>query len=106
MRTPIISLYLAGLCGSIASATEGASNKPMRLADPTIAVFDGVYYAYGTMGAEPNKAHRGFPVYTSTDLENWSGPAGASSGLALKQGDAYGDTGFWAPQVFRSVSPK
>lgn len=72
----------------------------MRLADPTIVLFDGTYYAYGTMGGGPNRTQRGFPVYTSTDLTHWSGPAGAKEGLALKKGDAYGDTGFWAPQVF------
>lgn len=101
MRTPLTPLLLAGLCAPVWNSTAIASNAPMRLADPTIAKFDETYYAYGTMGGGPNQTLRGFPVYTSTDLEKWSGPMGASQGLALTKGDAFGDTGFWAPQVFR-----
>lgn len=70
------------------------------LADPTIFEHDGTYYLYGTKN-NPNIKDEGFLVYTSTDLKNWNGPAGAHDGFAFKKGDGYGDTGFWAPQVFQ-----
>lgn len=69
------------------------------LADPTIFEHDGTYYLYGTKN-NPNIKDEGILVYTSTDLKNWNGPAGAHDGFAFKKGDGYGDTGFWAPQVF------
>lgn len=68
-------------------------STPLLLADPTIFTYEGKYYAYGTNGANANL---GIPVYTSDDLVNW-----ADKGFALKKGDAFGDHGFWAPQVFR-----
>lgn len=67
----------------------------VTLADPTIFFEDGTYYLYGT--SSPN----GILVYTSTDLENWQGPVGASHGHALLKGDSWGTQGFWAPQVFK-----
>lgn len=67
----------------------------VTLADPTIFLEDGVYYLYGTHSPD------GILVYTSTDLEHWQGPAGATDGHALKKGDAWGTHGFWAPQVFK-----
>lgn len=70
------------------------------LADPTIFAQNGTYYLYGTKG-DPNIPGEGFLVYTSTDLEIWSGPAGLHDGFAFKKGDGYGDTGFWAPQIFQ-----
>lgn len=85
---------------------ELAGANPL-LADPTIFYWDGVYYLYGTndmrfvqeqSGSTTIKA--GFFVYTSTDLVNWSNPAGATDGYALIEGDSYGTKGFWAPQVF------
>jgi xylan 1,4-beta-xylosidase len=70
--------------------------KPILLADPTVFYHEGVYYLYGT-GSNSNT---GFEVYTSNDLIKWEGPKGKNEGMALKKGDAYGDKGFWAPQVF------
>lgn len=67
----------------------------VTLADPTIFLEDGVYYLYGT------HSYDGILVYTSTDLEHWQGPAGATDGHALIKGDAWGTEGFWAPQVFK-----
>jgi len=77
-----------------------AQQKPVEgkliyLADPTIFFDNGTYYLYGTSGDE------GFLVYQSTDLKNWTGPAGNKNGYALKKGDAFGSKGFWAPQVFK-----
>jgi len=69
---------------------------PMKMADPTIFLYKGTYYLYGTGGDSNN----GFLVYTSTDLKKWEGPKGKNNGYALTKGDSYGTQGFWAPQVF------
>lgn len=76
-----------------------AQQKNALLADPTIFEHKGTYYLYGTKGDRDIKGE-GFLVYTSTDLKTWKGPQGAHDGFAFKKGDGYGDTGFWAPQVF------
>ena len=39
-------------------------------------------------------------MFTSDDLEHWEGPKGATDSFALKEGQAFGTKGFWAPQVF------
>lgn len=78
------------------SAHAAPEEKPLRQADPTVFFFDGTYYLYGT-----GHAGQGFQVYTSRDLQNWTGPRGKRGGFALRKGDAYGQDGFWAPQVFR-----
>jgi beta-xylosidase len=64
-------------------------------ADPTIFYDEGIYYLYGT------SSDKGFMVYQSKDLKSWSGPVGKKNGFALAKGDAFGDKGFWAPQVFK-----
>ncbi|MCR8668685.1 glycoside hydrolase family 43 protein [Aestuariibaculum sp. M13] len=70
------------------------------LADPTIFKNNGTYYLYGTsQGSLINKGN-GFLVYSSTDMQNWEGPIGNMNGFALKDSEAFGNTGFWAPQVF------
>lgn len=71
------------------------------LADPTIFYNDGTYYLYGTTTGNTPLNGEGFQVYTSTDQKNWKGPVGVQGGLALKKGDAYGTTGFWAPQILQ-----
>lgn len=89
MKKYILLFLFACVCISVQSQDKG-----IFLADPTIFYDKGVYYLYGTGSSQ------GFLVYTSTDLKEWKGPAGASDGLALKKGDAFGSKGFWAPQVF------
>lgn len=73
--------------------------QQIYLADPTIFESDGTYYLYGTKN-DPDIEGEGFLVYTSDDLVHWEGPAGATDGFALKKGDAFGNGGFWAPQIF------
>jgi len=73
------------------------NSLPMKMADPTIFLYKGTYYLYGTGG----DSNHGFLVYTSTDLKKWEGPKGKKNGYALTKGDCYGTQGFWAPQVFR-----
>lgn len=70
------------------------------LADPTIfRDDDGTYYLYGT-GRTPGHEGEGFEVYMSKDLKQWTGPVGKKDGWCLN-GEAWGTTGFWAPQVFK-----
>ena len=77
-----------------------SSVSSVLLADPTIFLWDGTYYLYGTTGDPKFGKDQGFLVYTSKNLRKWEGPNGIKDGLALKKGDAFGDKGFWAPQVF------
>lgn len=74
---------------------DAKAGDTILLADPTIFADKGVYYLYGTGSKE------GILVYQSTDLQNWTGPAGKHNGHALLRGDSYGTKGFWAPQVFK-----
>ena len=47
----------------------------IHIRDPFILPVDGVYYLYGSRGWETWLDHAsGLDVYTSRDLENWSGP--------------------------------
>lgn len=73
--------------------------QDITLADPTIFHHDDTYYLYGTSQGRLSEKGNGFMVYTSKDLKDWTGPVGATDGFALKQGDAFGTQGFWAPQV-------
>jgi xylan 1,4-beta-xylosidase len=76
-------------------ANAQTKSDTIQMADPTIFYEKGTYYLYGT------GSPRGFLVYTSTDMKNWSGPAGKREGHALLKGDTYGNGGFWAPQIFK-----
>lgn len=66
--------------------------NPIYQADPSIFYHEGTYYLYGT---NDNNADNGFLVYTSKDLNKWK-----ANGYALRKGEAFGDWGFWAPQVW------
>ena len=68
----------------------------IKLADPTVFLYQDTYYLYGTGG----NVDKGFLVYASPDMKTWKGPLGANDGYALIKGDSYGTRGFWAPQVF------
>ncbi len=69
------------------------SPASLTLADPTIFLWQGKYYAFGTFSAD------GILAYTSTDLIHWKAIE-SNNGFGLKKGDAFGTKGFWAPQVF------
>jgi beta-xylosidase len=56
-----------------------------------------LYYLYGTVEGNTEK---GFLVYISNDLKKWK-LSDVNKGYALKKGEAFGTSGFWAPQVFR-----
>lgn len=80
-----------------AQAAGGKAGSDILQADPTIFLHQNTYYLYGTSGHDANQ---GFVVYTSLDLKTWEGPKGNKEGYALRKGDAFGDKGFWAPQLF------
>lgn len=92
-----IKATLLIIAWSCIAAFQAFSGEPITLADPTIFFDNGTYYLYGT-GANSNE---GFQVYTSTDLQHWNGPTGATDGYVLKKGNSFGTWGFWAPQVFK-----
>lgn len=62
----------------------------VRLADPYILVYDGIYYAYGTTG------NRDFYTYVSSDLKYWE----KYETPVLDSEDSYGEKWFWAPEVY------
>lgn len=73
--------------------------EKIELADPTIFLYNNIYYLYGT-GGKGGDVDQGFLVYKSNDLRKWDGPSGTLQGFALKKGNVFGSSGFWAPQVF------
>lgn len=95
-RCSLMGLYLCGTMFFLPLLLF-ASAQEIFLADPTIFEHEGVYYVYGTDGSDPN---RGFRVYRSHDLTSWQGPIGVHDGFALIKEEVFGDTGFWAPQVW------
>lgn len=62
-----------------------------NIGDPQILLYENTYYCYATYHGGNTK---GFYVWTSTDLTNWSEPQ-----LAFRAIDAWGDGKFWAPEV-------
>lgn len=86
------ALIATGLVSGIKSA---AQQPAIFLADPTIFADNGKYYLYGT------GSNQGFIVYESTDLKTWSPPQDSTRRFALQRGQSFGDSGFWAPQVFK-----
>lgn len=59
--------------------------------DPYILKEDGTYYLYATTGST-----YGFKVSSSTDLVNWK-----SLGYCAEKGTVYGESKFWAPEVYK-----
>jgi hypothetical protein len=70
-------------------------------ADPTIFSENGKFYLTGTRPGSP----AGFVMLESTDLKAWTLSTTNDSGMILTKGDGvYGESGFWAPQIFRENS--
>jgi beta-xylosidase len=83
-------------CAGVSPTTTSKATANIYLADPTMFQQRGRFYLYGTVeGAAGN----GFQAYRSTDLKSWKLIAG-NNGFVLRKGDAFGASGFWAPQVF------
>lgn len=104
----VLAVLCCGLCAGHAKdggAERGAGadaksatvvSATLPLADPYILVHDGMYYLYGT------GVGNGFDVYLSKDLKLWE----RASDLALSHTDSYGETNFWAPEVYYVAKEK
>lgn len=88
-------LFFLLLCAFPGSLFATAPEDAVPLADPFILYEDGVYYAYGTRAAD------GIAVLVSEDLKRWYHPEGRADFLALDKADSYGESRFWAPEVYR-----
>src|ERR1044072_6050437 len=86
-----VAFVAVGLTSAIQSKAQQPS---IFLADPTIFADKGRYYLYGT------SSNKGFLVYESADLKTWKQPEDSARQFALKRGETFGSSGFWAPQVF------
>ena len=100
----LISLFTAFSSNpaSLPSGYETSDDRAAReqepylfFGDPHVLLDGDTYYSYGT-----RSSGEGIKVYTSQDLKTWSGPAGARDGFALHNEDVYGESGFWAPEVY------
>lgn len=95
----LILILLTPVLGNCGKKVAGTTQQPdtiganPNLADPSIYFEKGIYYLYGTGGGNKDD---GFKVFTSADKINW-----IDRGYALLKGAAYGESGFWAPQVFK-----
>lgn len=73
----------------------------IRYADPSIYVENGKYYLSGTRSGSP----AGFILLESDNLTEWQISSAETSGMILQQGGgAYGESGFWAPQILKDNS--
>jgi beta-xylosidase len=67
---------------------------PVPVADPFVLYEGGVYYLYGT---DERGSSKGFPVYTSTNLADWT-----DRGFAFRASDkTWSKVNFWSPEVVR-----
>ncbi|RPD44191.1 glycoside hydrolase family 43 protein [Paracnuella aquatica] len=100
---PIPQMVVRRLCAAAIVALcslpifAAAQGDTLQLADPALFFHKGTYYLYGTV---EGRTSEGFLVYTSTDQKAWQRSTHTPDGFALRRGDAFGDKGFWAPQVF------
>jgi xylan 1,4-beta-xylosidase len=90
MKVLLITIF--ALLSVISVSGQPQNDRQIYLADPAVLFDKGTYYLYGTV---EGNADAGFQVYTSPDQKTWT-----DKGFALKKGEAFGDKGFWAPQVF------
>ena len=107
-HTVILFLLLLGLSSAPATAqtTKGASNTQttfsnplnVQLGDPFVLYTHGVYYMYGTGGAD-----KGFAAYSSKDLVNWT-PEGQvyfhDNANGWSDPEASWGGAYWAPEVY------
>lgn len=103
MKKKLILLILSPVLLCLSCKGGGESRKDLKeenpvmvlsetvpLADPYVLVHDGLYYMYGT------NVGTGFDVYYSKDLKSWV----RASELSLSHADSYGESMFWAPEVY------
>ncbi len=93
----LLLFFSAGIysCSLLANEPE---QKPIEskvpFGDPFIMLWQGKYYAYGTLSPD------GIAVYVSNDLTTWTTPEGTTNGLVLNKADVWADRWFWAPEVY------
>ena len=100
MKHSFILIFLFLLAGIYSCSLQ--ANEPelkpivskVPFGDPFIMLWQGKYYAYGTLSPD------GIAVYVSDDLTTWTAPEGATNGLALNKADVWADRWFWAPEVY------
>lgn len=97
-----LSLLLGLLVSSANFSCTGNKNSDendtdetkVPFGDPFIMLWNGTYYAYGTMSPD------GIAMYVSDDLKTWYMPQEARNGLALHKDDVWAERWFWAPEVY------
>nr|AGS50330.1 putative glycosyl hydrolase [uncultured bacterium Ele16D6] len=85
----LLIVSASSLCG----ATK-EKNNPVPFADPYILSENGKYYMYGSHFGD------GIGVLVSDDMKTWRTPVGAGIHHALYKDDSYGESNFWAPEVY------
>lgn len=92
------------LCGiaaftllSCESSSQNVRRQNITYADPTVILDGDTYYMTGT----GYHGVPGFTVLMSKDLHEWTTGTSDIYRFILNKGNAYGSTGFWAPQWFR-----
>ena len=94
IRNIVVLLLLS--TASFRAAGQVSSRDTLELADPTIFAYKNQFFLYGTV---EKSSRNGFLVYVSDDMKSWR-LSDKNDGYALKKGEAFGQRGFWAPQVF------
>lgn len=69
----------------------------INIRDPFVLFENGIYYMYGTRGANFGQKTGGFDVYISTDLETWSAPQSCFESGAYALDRCVN----WAPEVHK-----
>lgn len=80
------------------SSTKGVNDVETQiyLADPTVYTENGKYYMAGTRSWSP----AGFTLLESDDMQKWRYTR-PDSMMLIKDNSTYGNTGFWAPQIYK-----
>ncbi len=98
----LLMAFIILMCGSCQTTKDNkvdTQQDEIAFADPTIFVENNKYYLTGTRNRTPPQ---GFSIFESTNLEDWKTANGDTLQLILREGDsAYGERGFWAPQIFK-----
>ena len=73
------------------------TNEQINIRDPFVLFENGKYYMYGTRGENFGQKTKGFDVYVSTDLENWSEPIECFNSEKYNMNSNVN----WAPEVHK-----
>ena len=70
--------------------------QDIKIRDPYVLLYEGVYYLYGTRSATCWGEADGFDCYTSSDLEQWAGPFE----VFHRPEGFFADRSYWAPECY------